>query len=176
MKCWTKKRLTYIQIWSFPASFWFQLTFVSISVTVTSANRFEYQRTEISTSLWRKNLFCNYIIMYKLKCYLEFSRKAYAIPYLCNLLGLSKHALFKGFCIAVFGQQTWILNIHTRQRRYIHPFASVWYEIGLLWPNIKPVRSQTTVLGFWFQTNMNQIFKMRCWSFLLVRRLQKYQR
>ena len=49
--------------------------------------------------------------MCKLKCYFEFLRKAYVIPNLCNLLGLSKHALFKGFCIAVFGQQTCILNI-----------------------------------------------------------------
>ena len=30
----------------------------------------------------------------------------------------------------------------------IHPFASVWYEIGVLWPNIKPVGCMGFELGW----------------------------
>ena len=29
-----------------------------------------------------------------------------------------------------------------------HPFATLWYEIRVLWPNIKPVKSHTSALGF----------------------------
>ena len=55
----------------------------------------------------------------------------------------------------------------------IHSFASVWYTIGLHWPNIKPCKSHTTIMGFWLQTDMNKIFQIRHCSFLWVKRLQK---
>ena len=50
--------------------------------------------------------------------------------------------------------------------KQIQPFASVWYEIRVLWPYIKPVKSHTTALGFRLQTDMNQIFQMRYCTFL----------
>ena len=58
----------------------------------------------------------------------------------------------------------------------IHPFASVWYKIGVFWPNIKPVKSPTTALDFKLQTGMNQIFQMRYCASLWVKGLQKYLR
>ena len=58
----------------------------------------------------------------------------------------------------------------------IQPFASAWYEIRLLWPNIKPVKSHTTALGFKLQTDINQIFQMKYCASLCVDRLQKYLR
>ena len=48
----------------------------------------------------------------------------------------------------------------------IQPFASIWHEIRVLWPNIKPVKSHTKALGFRLQTDMNQIFQMRYCTFL----------
>ena len=66
--------------------------------------------------------------------------------------------------------------IFTPTAKKLHPFASVWCEIGVLWPNIKPVKSHTTAFSFWLQTGMNQIFQMRYCASLKVRRLQKYQR
>ena len=65
---------------------------------------------------------------------------------------------------------------NTPAAKKIHPFASAWYEIRLLWPNIKPVKSHTTTMGFKLQTDMNQIFQMRYFTILQVMRLQKYQR
>ena len=46
----------------------------------------------------------------------------------------------------------------------------------VLWPSIKSVKSHTTAFGFWLQTDMNQIFQIRYFTFLLVKRLQKYLR
>ena len=38
------------------------------------------------------------------------------------------------------------IGLHTAAAKKIHPFASVWYEIGVVWPNIKPVKRHTTAL------------------------------
>ena len=54
----------------------------------------------------------------------------------------------------------------TPAAKKLNPFASVWYEIGILWHNIKPVKSHTTALSYWLQTDMNQIFQMRYCGFL----------
>ena len=42
------------------------------------------------------------------------------------------------------GHTVWV---STTAAKKIHPFASVWYEIGVHWPNIKPIKSHATALG-----------------------------
>ena len=53
--------------------------------------------------------------------------------------------------------------------------ASVWYEIRVLWPNIKSVKSHNKAWGFRLQTDMNQIFQMRYCMFLQAKWIQSYQ-
>ena len=57
----------------------------------------------------------------------------------------------------------------------IHPFASVWYEIGVLWTNITHVKSHTTALDFLLLTDMNQIFQLRYCETLQTKGLQSYK-
>ena len=52
-------------------------------------------------------------------------------------------------------------------------WPSLWYEIGVLWANIKHIKSHATALDLWFQTDINQIFQMSYFSLFQVKRLQK---
>ena len=64
----------------------------------------------------------------------------------------------------IFRKEKFHFLLTTNQKK-IHSFASIWYEIGVLWPKIKPVKSHTTALGFWIQTGMNHIFQMKYFTF-----------
>ena len=68
------------------------------------------------------------------------------------------------FCFGIVNKKNKCWSKASQKK--IHPFASVWYGIGVLWPNIKPVKSHTTALGFRLQTDMNQIFQTRYCKFL----------
>ena len=52
------------------------------------------------------------------------------------------------------------VRISTPAAKKIHSFASVWYEIGVIWANITHIESHATALDFCLQTDMNQIFEM----------------
>ena len=49
------------------------------------------------------------------------------------------------------------ITLYTRSKK-IHPFTSVWHEIGVIWANITHVKSHTTALEFWFQSDKLQIW------------------
>ena len=67
-------------------------------------------------------------------------------------------------CLRVFSI-LWLKKVTTAEKK-IHPFASLWYEIGILWTNMKHVKSHGTALGYWLQSDMNQIFQIRYCTFL----------
>ena len=85
----------------------------------------------------------------------------------CDMPSTTLHYATHIQCVFFFFLQSkvcrfwgYILTI-TPAAKTIHPFASVWYEIGVLWPNLKPIRSLSTALGFWLQTDMNRIFQTK---------------
>ena len=65
-------------------------------------------------------------------------------------------------------------KLFTTAVKKIHLFASVWYEIGVIWANITNIKSHTTALGFKVPTDINQIFQMKYCLLPKVKRLQKY--
>ena len=64
-------------------------------------------------------------------------------------------------------------SLFTHAAKKIHPFAFVWYEIGLLWANIMHVKSHAMVLSFYLQAYLNHIFQIRQCMLLQSKRLQK---
>ena len=65
-------------------------------------------------------------------------KQKYLYNFFCNTLYINFELLK---CITM-------VSLYTAPAKKIHPFDSVWYEIGVLWPNIKPNKSNTTDLGF----------------------------
>ena len=79
-----------------------------------------------------------------------------------RIIWKSNYSLLWGIDIAYFFLY-WVECQQQRSKPVVQPTsvltkASVWYEIGVLWANITHIKSHAVVLGFCFQTDINQIF------------------
>ena len=77
------------------------------------------------------------------------------------MIKLVQFFFFKYFLITVRDHAQWLM-VCTPVAKKIHPFDSEWYEIWVRLPDIKSVKSHTTTLGFWLQTDMNDITICLC--------------
>ena len=53
--------------------------------------------------------------------------------------------------------QLCIAHVSTPEVKKIHPFASVWYEVGVLWANITHIQSHAISLGYFLETDESDV-------------------
>ena len=76
-------------------------------------------------------------------------------------------------------KQLWKLKtfiVDKVQPNFVLTKASIWYEIRVIWGKINNVKSHVMTLAFSLKTDMNQIFQMSYYTFLLSRGCKNIKR